>query len=212
MKKFLISILVILLLVLTYFVVLKNITIATWKSKSINDIKNANNELNKQIDMAKQINNQEYPQSIEKLENSIRNLKVAKEKYETKLNYVSENAELGVVEIKEYKIERLWITLENYAKDNGLVLQLDLIDTSTANTYDLDITIIGSYIGITDFIYDIEGDDTLGFKIQNFKIIPSTTTTNDNSEEEKNENTTTSVNTNVLKATFKIEGVGIEFN
>lgn len=212
MKKFLISILVILLLVLTYFVVLKNITIATWKSKSINDIKNANNELNKQIDMAKQINNQEYPQSIEKLENSIRNLKVAKEKYETKLNYVSENAELGVVEIKEYKIERLWITLENYAKDNGLVLQLDLLDTSTANTYDLDITIIGSYIGITDFIYDIEGDDTLGFKIQNFKIIPSTTTTNDNSEEEKNENTTTSVNTNVLKATFKIEGVGIEFN
>ena len=212
MKKFLISILVILLLVLTYFVVLKNITIATWKSKSINDIKNANNELNKQIDMAKQINNQEYPQSIEKLENSIRNLKVTKEKYETKLNYVSENAELGVVEIKEYKIERLWITLENYAKDNGLVLQLDLLDTSTANTYDLDITIIGSYIGITDFIYDIEGDDTLGFKIQNFKIIPSTTTTNDNSEEEKNENTTTSVNTNVLKATFKIEGVGIEFN
>ena len=212
MKKFLISILVILLLVLTYFVVLKNITIATWKSKSINDIKNANNELNKQIDMAKQINNQEYPQSIEKLENSIRNLKVAKEKYETKLNYVSENAELGVIEIKEYKIERLWITLENYAKDNGLVLQLDLLDTSTANTYDLDITIIGSYIGITDFIYDIEGDDTLGFKIQNFKIIPSTTTTNDNSEEEKNENTTTSVNTNVLKATFKIEGVGIEFN
>ena len=212
MKKFLISILVILLLVLTYFVVLKNITIATWKSKSINDIKNANNELNKQIDMAKQINNQEYPQSIEKLENSIRNLKVAKEKYETKLNYVSENAELGVVEIKEYKIERLWITLENYAKDNGLVLQLDLLDTSTANTYDLDITIIGSYIGITDFIYDIEGDDTLGFKIQNFKIIPSTTTTNDNSEEEKNENTTTSVNINVLKATFKIEGVGIEFN
>lgn len=133
MKKFLISILVILLLILTYFIILKNVTIATWKSKSINDIKNANNELNAQIDMAKQINNQEYPQSIEKLENSIRNLKVAKEKYETKLSYVSDNAELGVVEIKEYKIERLWITLENYAKDNGLDLQLDLLDTSTAD-------------------------------------------------------------------------------
>src|SRR5690625_1887547 len=100
MKKFLISILVILLLILTYFIILKNVTIATSKSKSINDIKNANNELNAQIDMAKQINNQEYPQSIEKLENSIRNLKVAKEKYETKLSYVSDNAELGVVEIK----------------------------------------------------------------------------------------------------------------
>lgn len=212
MKKFLISILVILLLILTYFIILKNVTIATWKSKSINDIKNANNELNAQIDMAKQINNQEYPQSIEKLENSIRNLKVAKEKYETKLSYVSDNAELGVVEIKEYKIERLWITLENYAKDNGLDLQLDLLDTSTADKYDLDITIIGGYIGITDFIYDIEGDDTLGFKIQNFKLTPNTTTTENTSEEEENGQTSTSVDTNTLKATFKIEGVGIEFN
>ena len=212
MKKFLISILVILLLILTYFIILKNVTIATWKSKSINDIKNANNELNAQIDMAKQINNQEYPQSIEKLENSIRNLKVAKEKYETKLKYVSENAELGVVEIKEYKVERLWITLENYAKDNGLDLQLDLLDTSTADKYDLSITLLGGYIGITDFIYDIEGDDTLGFKIQNFKIAPNTSSTNNGSGEETNEQPTTSVDTNVLKATFTVEGVGIEFN
>lgn len=212
MKKFLISILVILLLILTYFIILKNVTIATWKSKSINDIKNANNELNTQIDMAKQINNQEYPQSIEKLESSIRNLKVAKEKYETKLSYVSDNAELGVVEIKEYKVERLWITLENYAKDNGLDLQLDLLDTSTADKYDLNITLLGGYIGITDFIYDIEGDDTLGFKIQNFKLTPNTTTTENTSEEEENGQTSTSVDTNTLKATFKIEGVGIEFN
>lgn len=212
MKKFLISILVVLLLVLAYFVILKNVTIAKWESKSINDIKDANNELDTQINMAKQINNQEYPQSIEKLENSIRDLKVAKEKYETKLSYISENAELGVVEIKEYKVERLWITLENYAKDNGLDLQLDLLDTSTADKYDLDITVIGGYIGITDFIYDIEGDDTLGFKIQNFKLTPNTTTTENTSEEEENGQTSTSVDTNTLKATFKIEGVGIEFN
>ena len=212
MKKFLISILVILLLVLAYFVILKNVTIATWKSKSINDIKNANNELDTQINVAKQINNQEYPQNIEKLENSIRNLKVAKEKYETKLSYISENAELGVVEIKEYKVERLWITLENYAKDNGLDLQLDLLDTSTVDKYDLSITLLGGYIGITDFIYDIEGDDTLGFKIQNFKLTPNTTTTENTSEEEENGQTSTSVDTNTLKATFKIEGVGIEFN
>ena len=212
MKKFLISILVVLLLVLAYFVILKNVTIAKWESKSINDIKDANNELDTQINMAKQINNQEYPQSIEKLENSIRDLKVAKEKYETKLSYISENAELGVVEIKEYKVERLWITLENYAKDNGLDLQLDLLDTSTADKYDLSITLLGGYIGITDFIYDIEGDDTLGFKIQNFKLTPNTTTTENTSEEEENGQTSTSVDTNTLKATFKIEGVGIEFN
>ena len=212
MKKFLISILVVLLLVLAYFVILKNVTIAKWESKSINDIKDANNELDTQINMAKQINNQEYPQSIEKLENSIRDLKVAKEKYETKLSYISENTELGVVEIKEYKVERLWITLENYAKDNGLDLQLDLLDTSTVDKYDLSITLLGGYIGITDFIYDIEGDDTLGFKIQNFKLTPNTTTTENTSEEEENGQTSTSVDTNTLKATFKIEGVGIEFN
>jgi len=45
MKKVLISILIVLIVILTFFVVFKNINIGEWKSKNINDIKNLNSEL-----------------------------------------------------------------------------------------------------------------------------------------------------------------------
>lgn len=244
MKKFLISILVILLMVLTYFLVLREIPIGNWKNKNIDYIKNLNSELNEKIDTATKLNDQEYPDSIANLETAIKNLKIAREKYQSKLNYMSDNVELGVVQIKEYKIERLWVTLGNYAKEENVELKMDIVGNSVEDgVYDLEITLIGEYIGITDFIYDIEKDDTLGFKILNFKILPNATaqttetqkttstevgkieTNVNNIQKEDTSNVdnyvnsvansttnTTNVDTSRLRATFRIEDVGIEFN
>ena len=131
--------------------------------------------------------------------------------------------------IKNYKIERLWIALENYAKNENVELKLEVVDAASKGLYDLNITVAGEYIGITDFIYDIEKDDTLGFKILNFKLTPyvATTTTNNDTNNNTTSNTkntddqnqttqtttsTTSVRVDKLTATFKVEGVEIEFN
>lgn len=207
MKKLLISVLVVLLLVLTYFLVFKNVKIASWTSTSINDIKALDENLNTQIEVAKQTNNQEYPQSIGSLEDSIKSLKVAKAEYESKLKYVSEDVELGTIHIKQYKIERLWIALANYAEDEGVELKLDLLDTNVKDVYDLNVTVTGEYMGVMDFIYDVEKDDTLGFKILSFKLNPhSITTTTDGTTQ------TTTVDVNKLTATFTIEGVGVDLN
>ena len=230
MRKFLISILIILLMILACFLILNDIPIGNWKNKNIDDIKQLNANLDEQIEIAKELKNQQYPTSIENLQTSIDALKTTKERYQSKVSYITDNVELGVVEIKEYKIERLWVTLGNYAKENGVDIQMDLLDTTTQDVYDLNITLIGGYIGITDFIYDIEKDDTLGFKILNFKILPnamaeaienSNTETEDTQTEDEpdidkytNENTTTltSEDLNTLRATFKIEGLGIVLN
>ena len=230
MRKFLISILIILLMILACFLILNDIPIGNWKNKNIDDIKQLNANLDEQIEIAKELKNQQYPTSIENLQTSIDALKTTKERYQSKVSYITDNVELGVVEIKEYKIERLWVTLGNYAKENGVDIQMDLLDTTTQDVYDLNITLIGGYIGITDFIYDIEKDDTLGFKILNFKILPdamaeaienSSTETEDTQTEDEpdidkytNANTTTltSEDLNTLRATFKIEGLGIVFN
>lgn len=215
MKKFFISILIILLVILTYCLVIKNISIANWESKNIKDITVASEKLNTQVETAVQLKDVQHPQSIDNLEQSIKKLKEAKERYESKMNYISGDVDIGIVKIKEYKVERLWIALENYAKDEKINLKLDLLDTAVPEVYDLDVTVVGSYIGITDFIYDIEKDDTLGFKILNFKLLPNTTITTTNGEKQENENTQqqpTSDAVTELKATFKIEGVGIEFN
>lgn len=211
MKKFLISVIVLLLMILTYFLIIRNITISNWTSKSINNVKELNTNLNTKIDTAKQKNNQEYPQSIEKLESSIKKLKTTKEKYEIKTKYIADSVELGIIQTKEYKIERLWITLANYAEEENVDLKLEILETPAQGIYNMNVTVTGEYINITDFIYDIEKDDTLGFKVLNFKLLP--TTTNSNSDNNtKTEEKTTIVNVDKLVATFKIENVGIDFN
>ncbi len=100
-------------------------------------------------------------------------------------------------------------------------LKLEVVDSASKGKYDLEVTAEGEYIGITDFIYDIEKDDTLGFKILNFKLTPKVLDTNSTktTDNEQNNNTgnnttqtTTNTNTDKLKATFKIEGVGIKFD
>lgn len=228
MKKILISILLILSALLTYFAVVKHISFFGWRSNNFADVKDEKMNLDSQINIAKQINNQEYLSSVEGLETSIDEYKKTKLKYEAKTANISDDTEIGIVKIKNYKIERIWVILQNYAKKEKIELELNLLDTTTSNVYDLDVTLLGDYIGITDFLYDIENDDTLGFKITNFKLLPSTVTTtttksdnttsgnNNTTEENKNTNntttTTTSVSVSKLKATFKIEEVGIEFN
>ena len=226
MKKVLISILIVLIVILTFFVVFKNINIGEWKSKNINDIKNLNSELEQKINNAKQLNNQDYPNEVNKLDDSMEKLKIVKKKYQNKMEYVSGNVDLGGVSIKNYKIERLWIALENYAKNENVELKLEVVDAASKGLYDLNITVAGEYIGITDFI---EKDDTLGFKILNFKLTPyvATTTTNNDTNNNTTSNTkntddqnqttqtttsTTSVRVDKLTATFKVEGVEIEFN
>lgn len=223
MRKVLISILILLLVLMTYYVIIKNITFLNWRSKSIGNIKTLNGDLTTKIKTLEQKNNSEYLQSIDTLEESIRNLKVSKEKYENKIKYVTDKVELGVIQKKEYKIERLWIALENYARKEKIELKIDIKNSTVdTNTYDLDITLSGQYIGITDFLYDIEKDDTLAFKILNFKLTPTTTSETSNKEEEKTQKTSKKAEEETsekvyadfdkLKATFTIEDVRINFN
>jgi len=226
MKKLLISILMILLVALIYCLMFQNISIGTWKSKSFKSLKDSNDYLNNRINIATETKNLNYPKAVEDLETSVKKFKKTKDSYETKTTNISENVELGVVQIKQYKIERLWITLENYAKDRNVELILDLVESNAsaveqmgATLYDLNITVLGDYINITDFISDVEKDDTLDFKILNFKLTPNvlasvevedTDKTDDAENSEEKKQTTTYRVEDGLKATFRVEGVGIE--
>ena len=104
-------------------------------------------------------------------------------------------------------IEYLWGIIGGYAKDEGIQVILDVKETSIEDTYNINFTLYGSYVGIADFLYDIENDDELNYRIKNFKIEPSsktTTTTTDNK--------VTTVSTERLQATFVVENIIINFN
>ena len=76
--------------------------------------------------------------------------------------------------IMTYEIEYLWTKIGNHAKSEGAVIKIDVAKgtNTTKNTYNLEFTVNGTYIAITDFISDIENDSSLGFKIEEFEMSP----------------------------------------
>lgn len=204
MKKILISIIGILILVLVCVSAAKGISVGKLSIYSIKDIKDQSLNLDKKIEEANIEINQNYAKSLFDVETASDELKAVKEEYESKVGI---DGSLGITQIEKYKIEYLWGILGGYAKDRNVKTYLDFKETSIKDTYDISFTVYGSYLGITDFLYDIENDDELNYRAKNFKIEPtstiSTTTT---------ENEVSNVDTAVLTATFTVENVIVNFN
>lgn len=131
MKKILISILIVLLLILSYFWIWHGIKFI--KVESINDIKQASLELEEDLESANEYDTQIYPNKDEELKKAIESLKTSKQNYENKSKYNTEETSIGNVEIKTYKIHYLWTILGNYRKEENVKsLNLDL--KTTRNT------------------------------------------------------------------------------
>lgn len=204
MKKVLISIIGVILLILICVCVIRGVSIGKLSIYSVKQIKEQSLNLDTKIEEANTQINQNYSKSIADIETASTNLKNLKEEYETKVGI---NGELGITQIEKYKNEYLWVIIGGYATDEGVKVDLDIKETSIDETYNINFTLYGSYVGITDFIYDIENDDDLNYRIKDFKIEPSSTTTTTTTENE-----VTTVDTTTLKATFVVENVIIRFD
>lgn len=204
MKKTLISILGILILILVCVSAAKGISVGKLSIYSINSIKAESLELDKKIEEANTEISQNYASSLSKAETASEKLISLKNEYESR---VGTDGNLGITQIEKYKIEYLWGILGGYAKDRSVKAYLDFKETSIKDTYDITFTVYGSYLGITDFLYDIENDDELNYRAKNFKIEPSSTTSKTTTENE-----VTNTDTTVLIATFTVENVIVNFN
>lgn len=235
MKKILLAIITVLLIALTYIVLARSINIAGFKIESISDIKAANHSLEQDMEKANNLVDETYPKEMTTLDEAIKNLKIAKQKYESKNIYNTNESELNAIHVDTYKIHFLWTRLGNYRKDRGIrSLNLDLKSTQTQDVYDLEFTLIGTYSSIIEFLYDIENDEELNFEPKDFVInsdLNTNTTAQTNTNTVGNTNTTNNTtnktnttNTNNtkpnssttvksdginLKATFTVENVGI---
>ena len=116
----------------------------------------------------------------------------------------------------------MWTIIGNYATKNGVKLTLDIKSTNTSDVYDLNFKVQGKYVGITDFIYNLEDDDELKFEISDFKISSQNDETKANTNtiaqnnsaknNTSNKNNTNSTNKNDginLYASFTVENIGI---
>lgn len=180
MKKLLISILIILLIVLSVFIGLNGLKIGGIEILGIKGIQEKNAQLDKKVQQATKLASTDYKKAVAEVQENAKKLTEEKNNYEEMALLNANNEGQTTTQIQKYEIETLWVKLGNYATSEGATLKIDLM-TGTAgitDTYNLKFTVNGSYISITDFISDIENDTTLGFKIEEFKMIPSGDTNN----------------------------------
>ena len=161
-----------------YTIGVKSLSIGQLKLESVGDIKNASANLDQKFNTSKEISAKTYPKSIEDLDKVVRDLKTAKQQYQAKtLNNPDVQSNLGIIQVEKYNIEYLWTIIGNYATKNGVKLTLDIKSTSAQDVYNLNFSLEGKYIGITDFIYSLEDDSELKFEIKDFKISSDKITT-----------------------------------
>ncbi len=173
MKKLLMLILIGLLLALSIFIVLSGFEVGNIEILSYMGIQNKNKELDEKIQEASKLTSKDYKQVITTVQDSSKKLEQTKKEYENLTVVSSEGDIQTATQIERYEVETLWVKLGNYATKEGAVVRIDIIQGNTNDTYNLKFTVNGSYISITDFISDVENDSTLGFKIEEFKMVPS---------------------------------------
>lgn len=172
MRKILISIVFCLLLIgSAFFVVngMSKIKVAgfTGIDEKDQEVESKNTELSNIISIT-------YANTESNLKKTANTLIDSKTEYENQAMLSSSNKSSYAAQLETYDIDYLWTKLGNYAKDEGVVIKIELTSSgASSNLYNLNFTASGSYVGITNFIYDIENDSRLGFKIDEFKMTAS---------------------------------------
>ena len=229
MKKILTFILIVLLIVLAVQLVVNGINIGNFQILSISQLKEENLKLNDKILEADKVTQTTFKSELSKLDSKINELQNKKQQYEELVAVTSEsNYEIASRE-ENYKVEYLYYQLGEIAKKNEVDLVIE-ISTGSSNVKGLyDITLITSYeaavtdesgyVRLTDFIYDVENDDTLGFKVEDFSLVPysvSSKTSETTQEVVKDDGTivtetvTQSVPGYGLKGTFTAKNIAIQ--
>ncbi len=172
MKKLLMLILIGLLVALSIFIILNGFEVGSVQVLSYTGIQEKNEELDNKIQQASKLAEKDYKQILSNLQENSKKLQQEKSEYEEMTAISSEGDVQAANQIERYEVETLWVKLGNYATSEGAVIRMDIVQGNTSDTYNLKFTVNGSYISITDFISDIENDSTLGFKIEEFKMLP----------------------------------------
>ena len=166
MRKILIGILTILLIVMAVLVITKGLTIGNFKILSVKQIIEGNDKLTSEISQTEKLIRSDYPAKLESLDSNVSDLLAAKEEYQD-LADVSTKSEINkATTVETYTVEFLWTRLGRHATAEGVYLSY----TPTNNS--IKFTVSGDYIPILSFVSAIENDSKLGFRIENFKLIP----------------------------------------
>ena len=173
MKNILITVISVLMTVLIIITMIKGLTIGKIKILSIADIKQNSMDLDKKIEELNTLKNLTYKQKVGNLEDSTKRLTTAKQKYLEVASLSTDEQIKAANQEPVYSMEFLWDKVGSYATREGLKLKWVVPPTGTTNKSTLSFTLTGAYISIINYVYAIENDSELAFRIENFKMVPA---------------------------------------
>ena len=219
MKKLLILILIALVLALTIFTIMNGLQIGSFHILGIRQIQDKNAELEDTVTEATKLASSTFPSTVNELNASMEDLKKQKTAYEDMVA-VSESGDVDTAsQLSNYNLDFLWTQIGTHATSEGVNIDMALTQgTGGQNVYNINFTAVGSYVGISEFIRDIEDDSDLAFKIEEFsmtagestsqlratfvcKNIPIEGISSIDTRTQTNANTNTSNNTNTTNST-----------
>lgn len=169
MRKLLISILLILLIVMTVLCVKNGINIGPLHVLGVTQIQDANGELTRKIAEAKNTNDN-YANKLTEIKDLITDLGEARSEYLQTINVSTESEIREATQTKNYTIEYLWSQVGNHATQEGVNIRMDVVSGVDENTKNLNFTVSGNYLAITNFITELENDSSLQFTIDEFSM------------------------------------------
>lgn len=173
MKDILITVISILLTVVIIICMVKGLTVGSFRILSISNIKQESLNLDNEVDELNNLKNVTYKKKIDDLQTATKALTTAKQKY-LDLASVSSDEEIQEANLEQtYAMEFLWNKVGSYATKEGVTLKWDVSSTGVNNKYTLNFTTTGSYVGVISYIYALENDSDLAFRIENFKMTAS---------------------------------------
>ena len=171
MRKIIIGIIVALLLIGSAFFMVNGISdVGIIGIKGLNE---KNNTIEQKISELSNAISVTYVNTESNLKSTANTLQASKTEYENQAILSNSNSPSYASKLEKYDIDYLWTKLGNYAKDENVVIKIELVSGGASqNLYNLNFTVTGDYMDTTNFIYDIENDSKLGFKIDEFKMVP----------------------------------------
>lgn len=193
MRKMLIGLLLISLLAIFAAMVISGFSIGDFTlGHSIQEIINKNDELDSEIVGLSSKIEKEYQIAKSNLDASFKKLQAEKQSYQETVAYTN-SEELGDInQTEQYKLDYIWTNIGLYATKNNLIMRADVSNgtSGVTNQYNIAFSAIGEYLSISEFIYAIEKDPNLGFRIEEFALVP--------------------YSENALQATFIIKNIPID--
>ena len=192
MKKTLILILIVLVLALTIFTLINGLQIGSFSIWGIRTIQDENAKLDETVTQATKLASSTFPGKVSEVNTSMKNLQEQKTTYEDMVAVSSSSEVQTASQLSNYTLDFLWTEIGTHATSEGVNIDISLTaGAGGQNVYDLNFTVVGSYVGICEFIRDIEDDSDLAFKIEQFSM-------------------TAGESTSSLRATFVCKNIPIE--